>query len=107
VTTTLSPLGARLADLGITPEVFAAMTALPLERVTQLVEGDQPDGEEKIRLRVLDQSVPAKLAAERIRQRARNGNRHGPSDAERLGGVPPATEHGSGDKGRIDGRLPS
>jgi hypothetical protein len=103
VTATTSALGARLTDLGITPEVFAAMTALPLERVTQLVEGDTPTDDERVRLRVLSQDVPAKLAAERIRGR----RTHGPTDAERFGGVPPATAHGSGDAGRIDGRLPS
>jgi hypothetical protein len=95
----LAPLAARLAALSISPETFAAMTALEPERVAQLVAGDTPSDGEAVRLRVLDQDHPAKLAAAAITGRRTLGR----TDAERFGGLPPATAHGSGDAGRLDG----
>lgn len=99
MSTTLTPLHARLVELNISPAELAVLVHRSEEEVESWVTAADLPEEAKALTRFLATDVDALRRVEFLRRR----RTHGPTDAERLGGVSPATAHGSGDAGRIDG----
>lgn len=73
---TPSPLAARLAELKISAEECAQIVKRPLEQVESWLDGEEPDGESHVLLRLFideDRARAATLAAERIRSKHIHG----------------------------------